>query len=127
MQNFYIIHPGKKYLMFWEPTDTTTEHAIARKIDSFYHAKSYPENTAIDIGNNSEINLDYPGVFNTTETISFKDELNEILKHCNCCGCVNEQAACQIPLVFHSDTEGIIKISDIVIFYAFPVLFLRPQ
>ena len=120
MQNFYIIEPGKKYLVFWEPTDTTTEHAIARKIDSFYHAKSYPENTAIDIGNNSVINRNYSGPFNTTETISFKDELNEILKHCNCCGCVNEQAACQIPLVFHSDTDGIIKISDIVIFYAVP-------
>jgi hypothetical protein len=101
--------------------NTNSEHAIARKIDSIYYAQTtYPENVSVDVGNNSGIDWNHTGTFNSTERIEFTTELNEILKNCTCSGCVSTQTTCEIPVALLSDSDGIIELSNILILYKTP-------
>ena len=53
-------------------------------------------------------------IFNTTMNIIFTEKLNDILKNCDCDLCVKEKN-CKIPLIFDTNSERKIKISNIKI------------
>ena len=121
MEYSYIIQPGRNYLTVWEPVNTNSKHAIARKLDSTYYAETtYPTNASLNVGNNSVIDWNYPRTFNATERIEFTNELNELLKECACKGCVSTQTTCEIPVALLSDSDGIIELSDILLLYKTP-------
>ena len=88
----------------------------------------YPVNLTLDVGNDGTEpwQWSYSGEFNTTEIADLiPGNLTQILNDCSCNGCTKSTlerscvniAYCEIPLVFHSDSNGTIKISDINITY----------
>ncbi|MEA3430566.1 MAG: hypothetical protein U9R08_04810 [Nanoarchaeota archaeon] len=77
--------------------------------------KYYPTNPTIDVTNDSDIEWGYSGEFDTTDVFNyqnFTDELNELLDTLP-----DDNTAHSIPLLFHSDTSGIINITDVNITY----------
>lgn len=76
----------------------------------------YPLDPTLDVGDDGDLQWSYSGEFDTTETVpDFSDELNEYLATCDSPG-----ENCLVPLVFHSDSAGIINISNILIEYSLP-------
>ena len=76
----------------------------------------YPLNPSLDVGEDGDMQWTYIGNFDTTETIpDFTDELNEYLDVCDPPG-----ENCLVPLVFSSDSGGILNISNILISYTLP-------
>jgi hypothetical protein len=76
---------------------------------------SYPTNPYLDVSNDGDTQWLYSEVFNQSNnrTSDFSSELNDILSSCSCSGCSLSGTNCTIPLTFHSDTPGILGISDI--------------
>ena len=63
----------------------------------------YPLNPSLNVGNDSDIEWNYSGVFNITETVTdFSSELNEYLANCT-----SENENCTVPLLFHSKSATV--------------------
>lgn len=76
---------------------------------------NYPRDPSMDAGNDSNINWNYTGDFQTTDVTSdFSQDLQLYLD--NDTLCPSEQDNCDIPLIFNS-TKGILKLSNLSIQY----------
>jgi len=73
-----------------------------------------PTNPTLDVGDNGDYEWSYSGEFNSTEAVpDFSSELNEYLSNCT-----PSYGNCTMPLVFSSDSAGIIRVSNISIEYS---------
>jgi cytochrome c biogenesis protein CcdA/glutaredoxin len=72
----------------------------------------YPTNPYLDVANDGDNQWSYSGIFNHTNnrTSDFSSDMNQYLSTCS-------TDPCDVPLVLHSDTAGIIQVSDIKIVY----------
>ena len=78
------------------------------------YMNKFTRNPSLDIGGNGVKEWSYPSRFQTVELVSnFSREINEYLITCS----QNAEGNCLVPLVFHSDSSGIIKISNISIIH----------
>jgi len=78
--------------------------------------ESYPNNTNIEIGTVDNIHeWNFTGEFNHTnnKTDDFSSAINSYLSTCS----ADTENYCQVPMLLHSDTSGILQISDININY----------
>jgi len=112
MDNSYLIQAGTNYLMTWKPATLSPEYMIARKIDAI--GKDIVPIWKLNIGDDSKREWGTAGIFNTTMNIIFTENLNNILKNCNCDLCVKDEK-CKIPLIFNTNSERKIRISNIKI------------
>jgi len=112
MDNSYLIQAGTNYLMTWKPATLSPEYMIARKIDAL--GKDIVPIWKLNIGDDSKREWGTAGIFNTTMNIIFTENLNNILKNCNCDLCVKDEK-CKIPLIFNTNSERKIRISNIKI------------
>ncbi|MBU5689415.1 MAG: DUF853 family protein [Candidatus Aenigmarchaeota archaeon] len=77
----------------------------------------FPTNPYLDIGADSDYQWQYTGKFRDKINISANAEIQEFLNSCQ----ANNTGYCQLPLVFHSDFEGILKINKLNITYSYDV------
>ncbi len=83
---------------------------------------SYPLNPSLDVGNDSDVQWQFVGSFNSTQmTPDFAQELNSFLANCMPVG-----GNCTIPLVFNSSSAGILQVSNINITYTLPAINSPP-
>jgi len=87
----------------------------------------FPNNPYVEAGNRDYIyEWNYSGTFTQATNLSdFSDSLNQALNNsqCNCSGCSLEGEYCVVPVLFHSDTVGILEYSGISIEHNSPPLF----
>lgn len=94
---------------FWQ--ETVGKLAPAQLIN-----ESFSQNLSLKIGSaESAAVWQYPGEFREKNIVTgeFGSPINNYLSSCS----EDESNYCQVPLIFHSDTAGILKISDININY----------
>ncbi|MDI6916941.1 MAG: PKD domain-containing protein, partial [Thermoplasmatales archaeon] len=91
---------GNVYLVYWYNPITHTWHPIP----------CFPKNTSLDVGNDTYIDWEYPGLLTTTETIDFSYALNQFLLLYT-----STPTPAPIMLRFHSDTVGKLNVSNISI------------
>ena len=77
----------------------------------------FPTNPYLDIGNNSIIEWSYPGKFRTEADISNNTAFQQYLDNCE----PDEKGRCLVPLTFHSDFPGILKIKSINVTYEYNI------
>ncbi|MEM5777116.1 MAG: hypothetical protein QXJ06_01570, partial [Candidatus Aenigmatarchaeota archaeon] len=77
----------------------------------------FPTNPYLDIGADNDYQWQYSGKFRDKANISASAEIQEFLNSCQ----ANNIGYCQLPLVFHSDFEGILKINQLNITYSYDV------
>lgn len=90
-----------------------TDEAGTKKVA--IETKFYPKNPTIDVKQDGDFEWGYHGEFNTTDVFNyqnFTDELNEILDTLD-----DDNTTYQVPLLFHSDTSGIINITAVNVVY----------
>lgn len=77
-------------------------------------------NTSLNVGNISN-NWYFAGNFTqmNNKTLDLASAFNVALNNgsCDCQGCIRDSSNCSIPLIFHSDTAGILQVSDINVTY----------
>jgi len=80
----------------------------------FWSLNIYPTNPFLDVSNDGDTEWSYSGEFNQTNnrTSDFSSEMNNYLWNC-----FPINGSCLVPLVLHSDTAGILQISDINVTY----------
>lgn len=72
---------------------------------------SYSNGLSLDVGNNSERDWEYYGKFNISQDITdLSKEINELLSNCT-----PVDGNCSIPIVFYSNSSGIIRLSDLIV------------
>ena len=75
---------------------------------------SFPTSPNLGVGNDSNIQWKFNGIFNGSETITnISSEINEYLSNCT----PNSEGNCLIPLTFHSDSIGKLNVSGINVQY----------
>ncbi|MBW3003451.1 hypothetical protein KY337_02720 [Candidatus Woesearchaeota archaeon] len=78
--------------------------------------KYYPTNPTLDITNDSDIEWTGPAEFSAVATVNdadgFSDELNDYLDLLD-----DDNTNHSVPLVFHSDTSGVINITNVNVVY----------
>ena len=118
--------PDNRYFQFratFLTQDATLTPELYR-VDVNYGTGAYPSNVYLDVGNDGNREWGFVGPLDHLETVddtssspSVSSQLNKALVGCNCTGCVLSSDTCRIPLVFHSDTEGILRLSSLSISY----------
>ncbi len=118
--------PDNRYFQFMA-TFTTQDDSLSPELYRFdvsYGTGGYPSNIWLDVGNDGVREWRFTGPLDHSVTVddagsspSISSQLNRALIGCNCTGCVLAADACRIPLVFHSDTEGILRLSGLSVSY----------
>ena len=97
------------------PTNYPDVNWTSRIYEEAMYWNFYPTNTSIKI-NNTDI-WNYTGEFNSTvspnQTNDFSSTLNTYLSGCS----ANSENYCDVPLLYHSDTAGILQTDNIDIDY----------
>ena len=97
----------------------TTNKLISFGIVSWIN--QFATNSYLQIGTPDSISKwNFTGPFNISETtLNFSSTLNSALNNgvCDCNGCSLNGEYCIIPLIFHSDTAGVIEYSNINVNY----------
>lgn len=80
------------------------------------YARNTPSSSPyLDVGVDGEIDWSHSGEFVTDETTtSFSQEINDYLSTC----IPDQNGTCDVPLLLHSDTAGMIELSNIKIIYS---------
>lgn len=119
--NNYINITGDEYpeYLFFKD-DMTNLYLISKTNDKLYqysnegYTGTHPTNPYISL-NNTQI-WNYTEEFNTSEqTSDFSSTLNMALNsgNCDCEGCSLSGNNCTIPFTFHSDTIGVLEVSNL--------------
>ncbi len=118
--------PDNRYFQF-KATFLTHDSSLTPelyRVDVDYGAGIYPSNVWLDVANNSVREWGFAGPLDHLEEVddgasspSISSQLNDALIGCDCPGCTLTADSCKIPLVFHSDTEGILRLSNLNISY----------
>ncbi len=77
----------------------------------------FPTNPYLNIGNDSDTEWSYSGKFRTKQNITSNSEIQQFINNCQ----PNENGFCYLPLLFHSDFQGILKINYINITYMYNI------
>jgi hypothetical protein len=77
----------------------------------------FPTNPYLDIGNDSSIEWSYSGKFREEAEIANNTAFQQFLNDCS----PDERGRCLVPLKFHSDFPGILKIKSINITYEYNI------
>lgn len=106
----------------WQTISSThaSPYAMYEEAINWEIINAYPTNLSLNIGNISN-NWYYDGNFtqSNNRTAELASYFNLALSNgsCNCQGCIKSDGNCSIPLIFHSETAGILQVSDINITY----------
>ncbi|MGC8812319.1 MAG: helicase HerA domain-containing protein [Candidatus Aenigmatarchaeota archaeon] len=100
--------------------DPGTEVAAGTNIPATYtvyilNFEYYPTNLTLDIGDDEEIEWQYPGKFRSQASISNNSAFNKYLESCE----ADSNGNCDIPLKFHSDFAGILRIASVYLEYQY--------
>jgi hypothetical protein len=103
-------------------SDPGNEVVVGTQIPATYtlfilNFEYFPTNPYLDIGNDTSIEWSYSGKFRTEDEISSSTAFQQFLNSCE----ADESGKCQVPLVFHSDFPGILRIKSINITYEYNV------
>ncbi len=74
---------------------------------------TYPTNPYIDVSGDGDIEWYYSGGFSRLNTVPFTSEINSYLSTC----IADAAGYCNVPLVLHSDTAGILQVSAVNVYY----------
>jgi len=118
--------PDNRYFQF-RATFITLDNTFTPelyRVDVNYGTGAYPSNIWVDVASDGVKEwgfvgpLDHPEVIDdTSSSPSLSSQLNDALVKCDCPGCELTADTCKIPLTFHSDTEGILRLSGLSISY----------
>ena len=119
--------PDNRYFQFraiLETQDSTLTPELHR-FDVSYGTGAYPSNLWLDVANDGVREWGFVGSLDHLETIddgssspTLTSQLNGALVNCDCPGCVLSSGFCRIPLTFHSDTEGILRLHSLSVSYS---------
>ena len=99
------------YLKIGKESNVTSSELT---LEGFSHIGSFPRNPSLDVGNNGVYEWTYSGEFQTIEMVSnFSREIEEYLNACS----QDAEGNCLVPLVFHSDSSGMIIVSNISVIH----------
>jgi subtilase family serine protease len=92
-------------------------------LSGYPYLEAYPSNVSLNVGNDSDIEWSYTGALvEAVTTPDLSDEINEYLGICT----PDEDGNCTVPLVFTSDSAGVIEVSGIDIEYRTVETLLPP-
>ena len=102
-------------------TDSTKLYVIqnwgASSLYNFTITKAFPSNTYLEVGTpDGTYEWNSTVAFSSTETTdNLADAINTALNSgaCDCTGCVIDDTYCNIPFLFHSDTNGYLGYSNL--------------
>ncbi|MFH8093157.1 MAG: hypothetical protein QXM38_04395, partial [Candidatus Aenigmatarchaeota archaeon] len=77
----------------------------------------FPTNLYVDIGNDGVREWFYPGKFRTQDIVTNNTAFQIYLNTCE----GDENGLCSVPIVFHSDYAGILKVSSLNITYSYNI------
>ena len=86
----------------------------------FWLMGSYPANVSLEVGDlDGSPEWQHSNYYNVTKLINLTEKINSLLPSCSCTNCTLSGTNCTIPLTYHSDTPGVLELSNINITYSY--------